>query len=371
KILVKEIVNVGRYLTVTPTTTLENCDFLALPGSTLYISHMKYQDELYGTFDIVEPVLVDLIESDGVQRLKLILQHGISALVDMTPPVTRFEHSVGAMLICRKLGATVKEQIAALIHDVSHTAFSHVMDHVFDSAESQSYHDQVKEEFVSNTNIPQILANHGYKWRPFLLEENYPILEQPSPRICADRLDYTLRDGLAFDFIGRDGIKLVMDSLIVCDGRPMFNNLEAANQFSRVMIACDDFSWANFNEVGLYEMTSQTIKRAFVVGAITQDDVWGTDAAVWQKIRQFDDAELQRLRKTVTKNIQFEWNAEEPDFVLTTKIRTVDPDVNLNGQVKLLSEWDADFKAHRESYLERKKGPWPMKLVSKMSTELM
>ena len=330
---------------------------------------MKYQDELYGTFNIEEPVLVDLIHSDGVQRLKLILQHGISALVDMTPPVTRFDHTVGVMLICRKLGATVEEQIAALLHDVSHTAFSHVMDHVFDSAETQSYHDQIKEPFIAKTGIPKILEKHGYAWRPFLAEENYPILEQPSPRICADRIDYTLRDGLAFDFIDLEGIEMIMASLVIQDGRPMFNNLEAANRFARVMIWCDDFSWANFNEVGLYEMTGRTIKRAFAVGAITQDDVWGTDAAVWQKIRQCDDEELQRLRKTVTKNIQFEWNEAEPDFVLSTKIRTVDPDVVINGEVKRLSEWDAGYREHRAEYLARKKGPWPMKMVADKAPE--
>ncbi|MEM9775144.1 MAG: HD domain-containing protein [Chloroflexota bacterium] len=349
--------------------TLENGDLLASTTRRLYILLMKYQDELYGTFDIEEPVLIDLIQSEGVQRLKLIFQHGISALIDMTPPVTRFEHSVGAMLICRKLGATIEEQIAALLHDVSHTAFSHVMDHVFDSPASQSYHDQVKNEYVAGTDIPAILEKHGFAVEPFLIEEDFPILEQPSPRICADRLDYTLRDGLAFDFIGRDGIKLVMDSLIVYDGRPMFNSIDAANRFARVMIWCDDISWANFNEVGLYEMTSRTIKRAFVVGAMTQDDVWGTDAAVWQKIREFPDDELQRLRRLVTKNIQFEWNEDQPDFVLTTKIRTVDPDVLVDGEVKRLSEWDAGYRQHRAEYLERKQGPWPMKLVEGAGVE--
>ena len=321
-------------------------------------------DQLYGSYQIDEPVLNDLINSDGVQRLHLILQHGISALIKMTPPVTRFEHSVGAMLICRQLGASVEEQIAALLHDVSHTAFSHVMDHVFDSAASQSYHDQIKEEYVAGTDIPTILEKHGYDWRPFLHEEAFTILEQPSPRVCADRLDYTLRDGFAFGFIDQAGIKVVLDGLIVHDGRPMFDSLVAANQLARVMIACDDHSWANFHEVGLYEMTGRTIKRAFEVGAIVQDDVWGTDAAVWQKILAFDDGELARLRATVHKDIHFEWEPSDPDFVLTTKIRTIDPDVLQDGEVKRLSKWDADYRAFRADYLERKKGPWLMKLIA-------
>lgn len=324
---------------------------------------MFYDDQLYGRFEITEPVLCDLMRSDGVQRLHLILQHGISALIDMTPPVTRFEHSVGVMLICRKLGGSLEEQIAALLHDVSHTAFSHVMDHVFDSAASQSYHDQIKEEYVAGTDIPAVLTQHGFAWQPFLNEEDFSILEQPSPRICADRIDYILRDGFAFGFINSAGIQTVLDGLIIHQGRPMLNSLAAANLLARVMIECDDHSWANFHEVGLYEMTGRTIKRAFEVGAIAEADVWGTDAAVWQKILAWDDAELAWLRATVHKDIQFEWEPSDPDFVLTTKIRTIDPDVLLNREVKRLSAWDSAYLHHMSDYLERKKGPWPMKLM--------
>jgi len=58
-------------------------------------------------------------------------------LIGVTNPTTRFDHSVGVMLLIRKLGAgsspasaLLKEQVAALLHDVSHTAFSHVIDYV-------------------------------------------------------------------------------------------------------------------------------------------------------------------------------------------------------------------------------------------------
>lgn len=36
------------------------------------------------------------------------------------------------MLLNRQLDASMEEQIVALLHDVSHTAFSHVIDYVFD-----------------------------------------------------------------------------------------------------------------------------------------------------------------------------------------------------------------------------------------------
>lgn len=92
---------------------------------------MRYDDAIYGRNEITEPVLLDLMKSDAMQRLKGISQHGVTALLGITPPFSRFDHSVGVMLLVRRLGASLEEQVAALLHDVSHTAFSHVIDFVF------------------------------------------------------------------------------------------------------------------------------------------------------------------------------------------------------------------------------------------------
>src|SRR3990170_5931387 len=164
---------------------------------------MQYRDAVYGPAEIGEPVLLDLMQSAAMNRLRGVLQHGITGLIGITAPTTRFEHSVGVMLLVRRLGASLEEQIAALLHDVSHTAFSHVIDYVFGGHDSQSYHEGVQEEYLAGTDVPAILARHGFDWRDFLHEADFPLLEQPAPALCADRLDYFLRDsrdlGLATD----------------------------------------------------------------------------------------------------------------------------------------------------------------------------
>ena len=71
----------------------------------------------------------------------------------VTRATTRYEHSVGVMLLVRRFGASLDEQIAALLHDVSHTAFSHVIDYVFNDHDHQSYHEEKKEQFISGSDI--------------------------------------------------------------------------------------------------------------------------------------------------------------------------------------------------------------------------
>lgn len=74
---------------------------------------MIYHDRIYGPFEINAPVLLDLMQSAAMQRLHGVLQHGVSALVEITRPVTRFEHSLGVMALVGRLGAPLEEQIAA------------------------------------------------------------------------------------------------------------------------------------------------------------------------------------------------------------------------------------------------------------------
>ena len=42
-------------------------------------------------------------------------------------------------------------------------------------------------------------------------------------------------------------------------------------------------------------------------------------------------------------------------------IRTLDPDVALNGAVQPLSAFDPEFTAYRQAYLERKRGCWSIR----------
>src|SRR5512144_1727132 len=131
---------------------------------------MRYLDSVYGEVDIEKSVLLDLMQTQAMQRLRGVLQHGITALIGITQPVTRFDHSLGVMLLVRRLGGSLAEQIAALLHDVSHTAFSHVIDYVVDGHDSQSYHEEWKEPYLRASDVPEALARHGYDWRDFLHE---------------------------------------------------------------------------------------------------------------------------------------------------------------------------------------------------------
>ena len=92
---------------------------------------MKYTDRIYGDVDITENVVVDIINSQAFQRLKGIDQAGYFEVYFPGTKHSRFEHSIGCYVLLKMYGASLEEQLAGLIHDVSHSAFSHTADYIF------------------------------------------------------------------------------------------------------------------------------------------------------------------------------------------------------------------------------------------------
>jgi HD superfamily phosphohydrolase len=324
---------------------------------------MIFDEPVYGPSTITSPVLLDIMNSKAMQRLHGVLQHGVSALVGVTRETSRFEHSVGVMLLVRRLGATLEEQIAALLHDVSHTAFSHVIDYVFDEHVTQGYHEEHKLEYVSGTDIPDTLEKHGYRWMDFMHEENFTLLEQDLPHLCADRLDYFLRDARDLGLAANHEVSNALAHLIPHQGRIFVGDLGVARWLGYTFIECDKSSWANFREVGLYELAAQAIRRGMEIGILTDEDLWGTDHPAWEKMRSSTDPVLQHHFQRVHADTHFVWDDENPEFRVSTKLRSIDPDVFINGQVATLSTLDSNFAHHRNEYLDQNSGKWPMRVI--------
>jgi len=324
---------------------------------------MLYNDPIYGTVKITEPVLMDLMNSVAMQRLHGVLQHGVSALVGITRKTSRFEHSVGVMLLVRRLGASLDEQIAALLHDVSHTAFSHVIDYVFHSHNTQGYHEEHKHAYVSGTDIPKTLEKHGYDWLDFMEEEKFTILEQDLPRLCADRLDYFFRDVCDLRLATHEDVQIALDHLKPHQGQIAVDDIDIARWLGYTFIEGDKASWANFREVGLYELAARAIRRGMKIGVLVEDDLWGTDQPAWEKLQASPDPELQYDFQRVHPDTQFVWNDNTPEFRVSTKLRSIDPAILIKGQVAPLSVLDPKFNHYRSDYLARNSGKWPMQVI--------
>ncbi|WP_002149936.1 HD domain-containing protein [Bacillus cereus] len=289
-------------------------------------------DVIYGEFK-VDKVLEELILSKPVQRLKGVHQAGASYLMNEKWNVTRFDHSVGAMLLIKKLGGSVEEQIAGLLHDVSHTAFSHVIDHVFDN-ENESYHEEIFSSVLKNSEIPAILSKHGYNYEDILLDDSkWTLLERSAPELCADRVDYTLRDMFTYGYISLEEAQNFLDDLIAVNGKMVLQNIEIAEWFTKTYYEeVIDFFMKPLNIYG-NDMLAKTLKLALYKKVIHPDDFLLEDHELIKKLQLCKDQKVDALLRKVHPSIEVIEDRNEYDLHQKNKVRLIDPPLLREGKI--------------------------------------
>lgn len=317
---------------------------------------------MYGTHVVSEPILVDLLRCASVQRLGGVGQHGITGLLGLTPPVTRLEHSVGAMLLVRSVGGSVAEQVCGLLHDISHTVLSHVMDWALSSSH-ESFHEVHKDRYVATTEIPSILATHGYPLHSsantdcVLDEERYPLVEMPSPHLCADRLDYGLRDSVAFEKMSREDASKIFQSLSAYPNSDSPSRLlvitdeNLALVLARAYLASDRDVWSNPAHVDMYRRLGQVIGDQVRAGTIPEAELWRlSDSQFWDTLRANASPEERKILDHLEQGPPEEKTLSLPR---EAKVRTIDPDVSLlSSDPKPLSIILPVWANERQAYID-------------------
>lgn len=291
---------------------------------------MVYTDKIHGRV-VLDEVFVALMRTPAMLRLQGIHQAGAMHLVDERVRHTRFDHSVGVMLLIRQLGGTIEEQIAGLLHDISHTAFSHLIDYVL-SHEEEDFHERRYLEVLLDAEVIAVLQQHGFQVEQFADLEQYKLLEYPLPGLCADRIDYTLRDMLLLGQLNISTTNWLLAGLIVVDGRIVFNDLAKAQSFQQqYQYLVNEYFNGRINRRASEAMT-MLIRTAMEQGDIDLVDFYDDDIALIKKIEKTRGINLSQL-------IHHQVMASEPLLPIQSKYRVIDPDVLINSQVKKLSEW--------------------------------
>lgn len=296
---------------------------------------MRWNDRVYGSSAIDDPRLLALIATPTFRRLEGVRQAGPSAFAFPFKTVTRFEHSLGVHLLLRRLGAGLREQVAGLLHDLSHTAFSHAVDFVFSSQE-QDHHEALKPEFLERPDIVAALAPLGFVPRDFFDDSVYPLLERPIPWLCADRLDYFLRDGLACGVTTPAVVDRLLSDLTVVDATIVFQHAALAREAAGLFAVMNRDWWASATESYIYNEFADALREGFRLGALDHVDLLEDDAHVLTRLRKANSPLIAEKLDHIL-NFQLE---RTHGFVarVVPKTRWIDPPVKAGGSFRRLSE---------------------------------
>lgn len=163
-----------------------------------------FSDPVHGFISVPKNLILDLLETPEVQRLRRIRQLGVGHLVFPGAEHTRFNHALGAMALMQDALKSLSEKgtpispeehtaalAAALLHDVGHGAFSHTLEH------------QLIADF-KHEDMSRVLLVHLNERLDGALERTLQLFDDTydrpffhqlvSSQLDMDRLDYLRRD---------------------------------------------------------------------------------------------------------------------------------------------------------------------------------
>lgn len=159
----------------------------------------RVRDPIHDYIDL-SSVQVKLVDTPAYQRLRWIKQLGPANLVYPGANHTRHEHCMGTSHVVSKMadsaGLNSDEKqlasVAGLLHDLGHTAFSHLGDEIH----GVEAHEIRTTQLISQTEISDILSDEGidYKAVNQIITGNHQLGPLVSGDLDGDRLDYLVRD---------------------------------------------------------------------------------------------------------------------------------------------------------------------------------
>lgn len=152
--------------------------------------------------DEIPYFLYEYINTPELQRIGKI---GVNCGTDYTKIFnnkffySRLDHSISVALIIWNFTKDKKQTLAGLFHDIATPCFSHCIDFLHKDYKNQEVTEADTRKIIEESQEIQSLL----KKDNILIDEVcdykiYPIADNDTPRLSADRLEYTLSSGLSF-----------------------------------------------------------------------------------------------------------------------------------------------------------------------------
>lgn len=311
---------------------------------------------IYG--EALHPALRELAGTPPMQRLK---QVGMNCGCEYTsfPKFTgleeysRYTHSLGAAMITLRFTEDPASAAAALLHDIATPVFAHTVDFLNGDYETQESTEADTERLIAGSvELCTVLEQYGLTIRQVADYHQYPIADNDTPQLSADRLEYTLGNGVNFRLCDLSAARTMYHDLVVTeneDGVPelAFRSREQAEQFALLALECSKIYVSREDRYAMQRL-SELLKHALVRGCFTRLDLYRTEPelialllAEPEAAREWSD--FRRLCRMVPPE-----NLPEAARIIPAKKRHINPLVAGEGR---LSSLCPAFRSKLEEFL--------------------
>ncbi len=308
---------------------------------------MKYIDSVdkrvLDYFNVLEPNFPEWL-NDYIETKELLKQKYISVtcgkiysnLFEIDFFFSSLEHSVAVALIVWHFTHDKKQTLSGLFHDIATPAFKHCVDFLNGDYMIQESTEDLTSKIISNSKeIMDLLKRDNIKLEEVDDYHIYPVADNDTPKLSADRLEYSLSNALlTYKLSNIDDIKKIYNDVVLDKDEEdtlelSFKSKATALEFVKItsklsIIYRDDKTRYSM------QLLADIIKKLNEDRLITKEDLYNMkESEVIEIIENSKYKDIFNIWKNA-KNIKV--SKEKPENVYFVhhgaKIRYIDPLVN-------------------------------------------
>lgn len=308
---------------------------------------MKYIDSVdkrvLDYFNVLEPNFPEWL-NDYIETKELLKQRYISVtcgkiysnLFEIDFFFSSLDHSVAVALIVWHFTHDKKQTLSGLFHDIATPVFKHCVDFLNGDYMTQESTEDLTSKIISNSKeIMELLKRDNIKLEEVDDYHIYPVADNDTPKLSADRFEYSLSNALlTYKLSNIDDIKKIYSDIVLGkdeDGtlELSFTSKETALEFVKItsklsIIYRDDKTRYSM------QLIADIIKKLNEDGLITKADLYNKkESEIMEIIENSKYKEIFNIWKNA-KNVKV--SKEKPETVYFVhhgaKIRYIDPLVN-------------------------------------------
>ena len=308
---------------------------------------MKYIDSVdkrvLDYFNVLEPNFPEWL-NDYIETKELLKQRYISVtcgkiysnLFEIDFFFSSLDHSVAVALIVWHFTHDKKQTLSGLFHDIATPVFKHCVDFLNGDYMTQESTEDLTSKIISNSKeIMDLLKRDNIKLEEVDDYHIYPVADNDTPKLSADRLEYSLSNALLTNkLLNIDEIKKIYNDVILDKDEEgtlelSFKSKATALEFVKItsklsIIYRDDKTRYSM------QLIADIIKKLNEDGLITKEDLYNKkESEVIEIIENSKYKDIFNIWKNA-KNIKV--SKEKPENVYFVhhgaKIRYIDPLVN-------------------------------------------
>lgn len=336
-----------------------------------YFENLDEQTKEY--FKILSPEIPDFLE-EYIETSRMKKQAGISVscgtfyskLFGDIKWYSSLDHSVAVALIIWNFTKNKKQTLAGLFHDIATPVFKHCIDFMNGDYIKQESTEELTMKILNDSKeIMNLLDRDGIKIEEVSDYHIYPIADNDTPKLSADRLEYTLSNGLGVRKLlwNLEEVKEIYQNIEIQRNEEGieelgFKDIKLAEKFVKNMSKLSSLYITNETKLTM-QFLADIMKKMSEKNLITKSDMYNlSEREVIERIKNCEEDNISRcfeLWQNTTKISESDILIKDKYYAsIKAKIRYIVPLVASEGEFVRINEISKEAKIYIERCLNFK-----------------